>query len=457
MLLNKTKFTQEPLCRALLVALSFSPAVPVYAFDSGSSGNDGTLNPTVDTEVQLPDDGILEYTTVTIPRGITVTFKKNTTNTPVTILASGDVTIEGHISVNASSLPTKVGTAGDGNIADDGIAGTGGPGGFDGGRGGKVGQTNSSGCGLGPGGACGNKSAANYNYSSDYLLPLVGGSGGSGGYGGTNFTGQGGYGGGGAILIASSGLITVNGSITADSPWQSNGAEGTGVGHVGGYASGGAIRLVATGIAGKGSLSALGKGSRQYKIFNGKIRLEAETNNYTGSSRPAYKFGAPSALFISGLPGVKITKVGGVAVPEQPTGKADVVLPKTASNPITVDFETKGVPIGNIVSLRVVPAYGKSTTVVTPALSGTTDKATTSVAVDIPDGATTLSASVTYTVTVAAVKQSLSEFAGFNVAQIRYDAWVGQQKDNAILIGENGEKKTISRAYLAQLQLMNRG
>lgn len=54
-----------------------------YSFDSGSTGVDGALNPTTDTEVQLPADGKLNYTTVNIPVGVTVTFKRNAANTPV--------------------------------------------------------------------------------------------------------------------------------------------------------------------------------------------------------------------------------------------------------------------------------------------------------------------------------------------------------------------------------------
>ena len=64
------------------------------AFDSGSSGADGAFNPTELTELQLPPDGIFNFTTVTIPAGVTVRFINNATNTPVTILASDNVTIQ---------------------------------------------------------------------------------------------------------------------------------------------------------------------------------------------------------------------------------------------------------------------------------------------------------------------------------------------------------------------------
>jgi hypothetical protein len=51
----------------------------------------GSPAPTENTILQLPSDGVFNFTTVDIPAGVTVTFSKNTTNTPVYILATGDV------------------------------------------------------------------------------------------------------------------------------------------------------------------------------------------------------------------------------------------------------------------------------------------------------------------------------------------------------------------------------
>jgi hypothetical protein len=138
----------------LMSALAMASAQA--AFDSGSTGADGALNPTVNTEIVLPPSGILNYTTVNIPAGVTVTFKKNAANTPVHILASGNVTIAGYVDIRGQDAKST-GTYGDGVLGDDGIPGTGGPGGFDGGRGGKEdGQQRAAivrgGAGLGPGG-----------------------------------------------------------------------------------------------------------------------------------------------------------------------------------------------------------------------------------------------------------------------------------------------------------------
>ncbi len=199
------------------------------AFNSGSTGADGAFSPTQSVEVQLPESGVFNFTTVNIPAGVTVSFKRNSKNTPVTILAGGNVTIEGTINVNARGF------------LDDGFnpaIGVGGPGGFDGGSGGyafaPTGRPGGGpgggepGVGLFPppyslyakgGGGGGFAGSGGYSsvgsavgalggpgYGSPSLLPLIGGSGGGGGAM-DDAPGVAGGGGAGAILIASSGTI----------------------------------------------------------------------------------------------------------------------------------------------------------------------------------------------------------------------------------------------------------
>jgi len=103
------------------IGLAMMPVL-AQAFVSGSTGADGDFAPTVNTQVVLPPSGILNYGTVNIPAGVTVTFKKNATNTPVVILASGNVTIAGSIGVSGGHA-TNSGAAGDGVLGDDGIPG----------------------------------------------------------------------------------------------------------------------------------------------------------------------------------------------------------------------------------------------------------------------------------------------------------------------------------------------
>src|SRR5437773_137133 len=107
-----------------------SSVVLAQTFNSGSTGVDGAFNPTTSVTRPLPTDGVFNFTTINIPPGVTVTFTRNAANTPVTILASGDVTIAGAINVDGSpGAPGSSGTQLGGN------GGAGGPGGFDGGSG----------------------------------------------------------------------------------------------------------------------------------------------------------------------------------------------------------------------------------------------------------------------------------------------------------------------------------
>lgn len=445
----------------LLGALSAAALLPAIAaaFDSGSTGVDGDFSPAVDTVLPLPPDGVFNFTNVNIPVGVTVTFSKNTLNTPVTILASGDVVIAGTLHVNGA-WSTPVGAAGDGNIGDDGLPGQGGPGGHAGGAGGEVGNGH-GGSGQGPGAGQGGRyysrggsgsggggagfrengteanrydkdavvAAGGDSYGSELLLPLVGGSGGGGGAGGSAFRASGGGGGGGALLIAASGTVSVTGSVGAGGG-NSGSTAGAGVGGSGGGGSGGGIRIVATRIEGDGAILARGGQYGSHDNWycrggagsGGRIRLEAEVFARTEATTPAFSFGEPSTVFIAGLPTLRIVSVAGVAAPAEPTGSADIVLPSDTPNPVTVVFETTGVPVGNTVKLTVTPAYGDRTSVVSPALTGTTDQASASVSVDLPEGPSVLSAQTTYTI-VASLGDAFSRYAqGERVEKIRLTA-----------------------------------
>lgn len=460
------QLNQSPSRASLVAALIAALATPsVWAMDSGSTGSDGAFNPTVNTDVQLPESGILNYTTVNIPAGVTVKFKKNTANTPVYILASGDVTIAGIIDVRGGHAKNS-GTAGDGVLGDDGIPGEGGPGGYSGGRGGREDATlrpaiARGGAGLGPGGGPGgvtgpegcsqpnegyrpwsgiggaysanvyrayatNCSSSNsvhsVAYGSSLLQPLVGGSGAGGGRGGTYYPGSGGGGGGGAILIATSTKLTLTGTVSATGG-DGGVVAGDGAGGSGAGGSGGAIRLMATTLAGTtGKLYADGgcgywgtsrecgtSGSgNQLGGAPGRIRVEGEVHNFTYTSSPAKVVeNQPGPVFIGSAPTLRIASVGGQSVPANPTGTADLTFPaSTSTAPVQITFETVNVPDGNTVRLRVVPAYGAVVEAITPGIAS--NAAQTSVT--LPSGPSTLQATTTYTVVVAALgDEALSE------------------------------------------------
>jgi len=428
------------------------------AFESGSTGEDGAFNPTVNTEVELPENGVLNYTSVNIPPGVVVTFARNTTNTPVVMLASGSVNIGGVIDVSGGDAPAS-GAAGDGNVGDDGVPGLAGPGGFDGGRGGAASPSpgdNVSGAGFGPGAAgrsmihdpgeayenpCGGSgggfgSQGGYSghntgycendgfsqrgsaYGQPELLPLVGGSGGAGGTGYTNYTGGGGGAGGGAILIASSGTITVDGEIRATGG-RGGPSDGQGAGGAGGSGSGGAIKLMAGVIEGEGAILASGGARSSGPTYygrggaggDGRIRLEAETIERTSGTDPAYTFGEPGPVFVAGLPTVRIASVAGVDAPDQPTGSADIQLPESTTNPVDVVLETTGIPVGNTVTVRVTPAHGDFSEYISDALSGNETLASASAQVELPAGPSVLMATVSYEVPEGSQQQALLQQA----------------------------------------------
>jgi hypothetical protein len=78
-------------------------ALNALAFDSGSTGADGALTPTVNTEVPLPESGTLNYTSINIPDGVRVTFRPNASNTPVTLFGQRECSDRGHPGCQRSS------------------------------------------------------------------------------------------------------------------------------------------------------------------------------------------------------------------------------------------------------------------------------------------------------------------------------------------------------------------
>jgi len=398
----------------MAASLLLTLATNVFAFDSGSTGADGGFNPTSSQSVTLPANGVFNFTTVNIPQGVTITFTRNAENTPVTILASGDVAIDGVIEVS--------GLAGDSIDNDTGqnffSTTPGGPGGFDGGRGGLPGTR--GGNGQGPGGGVGNTAGTtcfggggSYGaqgrdsclgdgssiYGSVALLPLIGGSGGGGGSS-TTVPGASGGGGGGAILVASSGTLTINGAIRA------NGGIG---GRVvvnsadAGGGSGGAIRLIATTLAGNGAIEAIGgvsgTGNTNGGGGAGRVRLEAENFSFTSSSNPVATFSPPRAVTLAGLPAIRISTVNGIAVPAIPNGFDDIRLPADVTNPVNVVVSATNVPLGLAINIRLTPSLADSTSSATNPLSGTVASSSATASITVPAGPSTLLATAVFTVT----------------------------------------------------------
>jgi hypothetical protein len=405
---------------------------------------------------------VFNFTTINIPVGVTVTFTRNATNTPVTMLASGNAVIAGTISLNGgtggnSSSGTGIGPNG----------GMGGPGGFSGGDAADGVPTTTGGTGLGPGGGGGgffdplpfNTGGAGGSFSTaggsgghglpvsgptygvNTLLPLIGGSGGGGGGGSFGFTAGGGGGGGGAILIASSGTITFTGSITSvggkGGDAITNGS--TTLTGAGGGGSGGAVRIIATTIAGSGGTISVAGGVTG-SIFPGfpgntggnggigRIRIEAFTNTATINFAQAPSIAQPGPVALPGGLSLRIGSVAGVAAPTAPTGAyttPDITLPAGTANPMTIDLAASNIPLGTTVTVTVKPQNGAASSATSTALAGTLAASTATASVTIPTNQpSVISASATFT--LAALPGAGPVFAeGEEVEQVRVAAVLG--------------------------------
>jgi hypothetical protein len=447
------------------------------AFDSGSTGADGAFNPQVSTELQLPSNGVFNFSSVNIPTGVTVTFKRNAANTPVVFLVQGDVLVDGTIDVSGKpAAPSGPDGSDGGDPANDGNPGAGGPGGFDGGYGTPVGSSlPNAGDGLGPGGGGGGLNDERYSYGgeggfgtpgdfgirsggvygSPELKPLVGGSGGGGSWShlSTSFNppkwlvGMGGGGGGGAILIAASGSIGVQGSIVAYGG-ESRPPAGPAFSISGGAGSGGAIRLVATVIFGGGAVRATGGFGATY-AGDGRIRVEPETGGAFLDASPTVSFDRPTALFTPGLPGLAITSIAAFPVPANPTGHGDITLPAITADPVDVVLHTNGVPPDTIIKLTVTPEYGAATSTDSAPTVGTLADASTTVSVSIPEGRSVLMATTSFIVT-AALGERLAPFAqGETLEQVRLTASPGQPS-RMVLLTASGRELDLPAGALAQ-------
>lgn len=399
------------------------------AFTSGSTGADGAFSPTTNTTLTLPPSGVFNFTTINIPSGVTVRFARNAANTPVTMLATGDVTIAGAIDISGG--PARGGSGGT-IIGQTG--GLGGPGGFDGGLAGNGVVSSDGGAGLGPGGGAGGQggpqgffgggsggyatagssgsggTAGGAVYGSPALIPLIGGSGGGGGAASPGTTGGGGGGGGGALLIASSGSITFTGTITAQ-----GGAGGNipffGTQIFGGGGSGGAVRLVANTVTGTGTVNLSG-GRAGFQAPDGtvggvgRLRIEAATNTATiNLVAGVVTTDAPAPAVPTNAPSLRVTAVGGVAAPAFPTASflaPDVTLPSTTTNPVTVNLAAANIPLGTTVAVTVKGAAGSASTVTSTGLAGTLIASTATASVTIPtDQPSVISATASFTLTAA--------------------------------------------------------
>jgi len=351
MTINKIRFLVLAIISNFAI-FSTQCAFAQCSFSSGSTGADGAFNPTNSmpstgwsrtnniVTVTNSASGIFNFTTITIATNWIVKFTKNTLNTPVYLLATSNVTINGEISVDGSPQ-SQTSTAG----------GAGGPGGFDGGQ--SVYPDGSMGFGPGVGGPGEDAAYAlqSGGYTPPYgqtygvidILPMIGGSGGGGQ--GNSQDGRGGSGGGGAILIASSGTLTCPGTISANS------------GLSGPSGSGGSIRLIANTITGEGVIQAYDNQGASI----GRIRLEDCNNLRMSLTDPAATYGLPGVVFLPTNPVIFVASIAGTNTPAIPTASLtvpDINLPSNFTNPATILVTASNIPPNTLFQVIVDPVHG---------------------------------------------------------------------------------------------------
>lgn len=478
----------------LFAGFAFVPAFAA-SFVSGSTGADGAFAPTTNTTVQLPASGVLHYTTVNIPAGVTVKFAKNAANTAVVILTTGEVRIAGSIDISGgASLTTKYGLA-----ADTNKGGVGGPGGFDGGRGGLQEQNRMGGTGFGPGGGGGGIHAgtmcdtavqggggggfagwgapslcivsygaylanvrtgyAGAAYGSNTMLPLVGGSGGGGGGGGPNawgLPGSGGGGGGGALMLVASGPVELTGGINAAGGAAGNINNGNcyypsrDSGGAGGGGAGGAVRLLTPAFSGGGSINVSGGAGG---CRSGGTSLDGyNAGGHGGVGRSSVEIVTGGTFNLSVIPTLAITSVGGVAVPPNPSGAGDVTLPGELPNPADITISASGIPVGTVVKLTLHQPYADKVTANASALAGTLQASTSAGSINIPSGSSVLMASTTYALSVA-MGDALKIYAGGERVEKVSLATVMGGEMRVTLITVSGKEFDVSAAVLATAQI----
>lgn len=312
---------------------------------------------------------VFKYSSVTISSSATLTFKNHASRAPVVWLVSGDVSINGVVSLDGAAAGYNAP-----QLAEPG------PGGFRGGTGYlAAGVSRSAGFGLGGGSINGGSYGAGGSYGSvggagsavygnPSLLPLIGGSGGAG----WSQDARGGGAGAGAILIASSGSISIAGGIHANGG-SSAGATGSG--------SGGAIRLVADTLTGNGVVQCLGGGGPSVNAGGlGRIAIARVTDISTIQPNPdpsvvPLQPGSVAVIWPpADGPTARIVSIGAIAAPADPrasfgTSGADVTLPRVSTTPVIV--ETINAEDASLVTVRVAPRANGDCTVTTATLTQT--------------------------------------------------------------------------------------
>src|SRR6266446_5215285 len=327
---------------ALVVASVVLASHPAHAqFNSGSTGAHGALNPSAHLTLTLPASGVFNFTTVNIPGGVILRFTRNATNTPVTILAQGDVIIAGTMDVSGSA----------------------------GGAGSLTGTL------LGPNGGAGALLIA--SSTTITLSGTIRARGGNGATGPNPSAGFGGSGSGGAVRLVAN-IVGGNGTIDV------NGGD-----RIGGFFGGsGGFFFNGAGSAGRLRLES----------FTNTAVL-----NFVAVPPTTISSSLPNPAVLANAPTLRISSIAGVATPGVAQGSfvtPDITLPAGTTNPVPVTITAANIPVGTVVALTVQGFVGTVSSV-TATLGGTAASSSATASLTIPTNEpSVVSASATFTLLV---------------------------------------------------------
>ena len=181
-------------------------------------------------------------------------------------------------------------------------------------------------------------------------------------------------------MIASSGTLTLNGLINV------SGGVGGGGNAAGG--GGGAVLLIANTVQGSGSVNRSGGSSSYSNGVAGLARIEAYTNDFTGTVD--YSDTTPLDLDLPGSangppppPSIAVTSVNGTAVNANPFSFPNLNF--NSSQSVAIVITAHNIPVGTQPTLYFFSAPN-DTKVTAPALQGTLATSTTTVNVVVPAG-----------------------------------------------------------------------
>jgi hypothetical protein len=191
----------------------------------------------------------------------------------------------------------------------------------------------------------------------------------------------GGGGGGGAILIATSGTITVNGSVLSEG----------GLGSGSGAGSGGGIRFIASEIEGAGSVNTGGKNPYWSNGGDGVIRLDTYTSAFSGAISGLVTQGFQPIIIPAPNQAAQlaIASVAGVAVAASPSGalsNPDVVVPGQQANPVPIVVQCTNIALNTAITVNVTPMNGAPVSVTGFNTTGTLASSSATVFLNLPRG-----------------------------------------------------------------------